>query len=187
VRFGGSRPAYLAALRDKRASVAVARDIIADQLRRAAIAVKRRIKAPTASEIALYYGLYGDLPARRVKTDARPSWLGGKRRGFALVPPAPERMLTLPTDLSTSVVTTKGPITVTALDDVLPLAAIPLSVSSAAVRAALEAQARMQAFSSWSVLVQGRTLGRALCTGDVLPAVTTVDLASYLPFLALDA
>ena len=86
-----------------------------------------------------------------------------------------------------ALVTTNGPVEVTALDEVLPLGAVPLSLALPAVRAALTAQGRLQAVETWSVGAQSRALSRILCVGDVLPASATVDLTSFLPFLALDA
>jgi len=187
VRFGGSRASYLSALRTRGASLPVARAVIADQLRRQDIARKRQVEAPTAAEVSLYHTLYGVLPVRQVRADSAASWLGGRRRGFTLVPPGPLQLLTLPTALSVSLVTTNGPVRVTALDEVLPLGAVPLSLARPAVRAALTAQARLQAVETWSVGAQSRALSRVLCVGDVLPGAATVDLAAYLPFLALDA
>jgi hypothetical protein len=187
VRFGGSRASYLSAVRAKGASLSVARAIIADQLRRQDIARKRQVDVPTGAEVSLYHTLYGVLPVRQVRADDAASWLGGRRRGFTLVPPGPLQLLTLPTALSASLVTTNGPVRVTALDEVLPLGAVPLSLARPAVRAALTAQARLQAVETWSVAAQSRALNRALCVGDVLPGSATVDLAVYLPFLALDA
>jgi hypothetical protein len=187
VRFRGSRTAYLSALRAKGASLTVARAIIADQLRRQDIARKRKVDAPTGGQISLYHSLYGVLPVRQVRADDVASWLGGRRRGFTLVPPGPLQLLTLPTALSASLVTTNGPVRVTALDEVLPLGAVPLPLARPAIRAALTAQARLQAVETWSVGAQSRALSRILCVGDVLPGAATVDLAAYLPFLALDA
>jgi len=187
VRFRGSRTSYLSAVRAKGASISVARAIIADQLRRQDIARKRRVETPTGAEVSLYHTLYGVLPVRQVRADTAASWLGGRRRGFTLVPPGPLQLLTLPTALSASLVTPNGRVRVTALDEVLPLGAVPLSLARPAVRAALTAQARLQAVETWSVGVQSRALSRALCVGDVLPVAVTVDLAAYLPFLALDA
>ena len=91
VRFHGRRSAYASALRARHASVTLAREVIADQLRRRAIARGLRIEAPTSAQVALYYRLYSMLPVRQVRADRSPTWLGGRRRGFALVPPGPER------------------------------------------------------------------------------------------------
>ena len=187
VRFGGSRSAYLSALRSRGASLPVARAIIADQLRRQDIAKRRDVQPPSSAEISLYHSLYGALPVRQVRADSTASWLGGRRKGFALVPPGPLQLLTMPSARWRALVTTNGAVKVAALDEVLPLGAVPLALARPAVRAALTAQGRLQAVETWSVGAQSRALSRILCVGDVLPASATVDLSSYLPFLALDA
>jgi hypothetical protein len=187
VRFGGSRSRYLSALRARGASLGVGRAVITDQLRRQDIAKKRQAEPPTAAEVSLYHSLYGALPVRQVRTDSTAPWLGGRRRGFTLVPPGPLQLLTLPTARAAAVVTTNGPVRITALDELLPLGAVPLSLARPAVRAALIAQGRLQAVETWSVGGQSRALSRILCVGDVLPAAATVDLSAFLPFLALDA
>jgi hypothetical protein len=186
VRFGGSRSSYLAALRVKHASVAIARGVIADEIRRQEIAKRLRVATSTSAQVALYHDLYGALPVRQIRADPAPSWLGGRRRGFALVPPGPNVLLSLPNDVSARVITWEGPVVVTALEDALPLAVVSVSSSASAVRAALTAQARVQAYQAWTTRAQGNALNRVRCLGDVLPAAATVDLASYLPFLALD-
>ena len=187
VRFGGSRASYESALRAKRASVAIARGIIADQLRREDIARRLRVPAPTSAEVALYHSLYGTLPVRQIRANPAPSWLGGKRRGFALVPPGPDVILGLPNAVSARVVTGEGSVTVTPLEESLPLGVVPLPVAASAVRAALTVQARVQAFQAWTTRAQGNALNRIRCVGDALPVAASVDLASYLPFLALNA
>jgi hypothetical protein len=184
-RFGGSRAAYESALRAKRASVTLARGIIADQIRRQNVGRTLRVTAPAADEIAEYHALYGGLPVRQVRASPAPSWLGRKRTGFALVPPGPAELLVLTTDLPRTIVTSEGRIRITALDEALPLGVVPLAMAYDAVRAALTAQARVQAVEIWSVRAQGKALSRIRCLGDVLPAAATVDLTSYLPFLAL--
>jgi len=75
---------------------------------------------------------------------------------------------------------------VTPLEESLPLGVVPLPVAGPAVRAALTAQARVQAFQAWTTRAQGNALNRIRCLGDVLPAVASVDLVAYLPFLALE-
>jgi hypothetical protein len=185
-RFGGSRTAYESALDARHATVSVSRSIIADELRREDVGHKLRVEAPTTAELALYYSLYGGLPLRKVRTTAAPSWLGQKRQGLALVPPGPAELLGLVTNVPTTIVTTDGPMAITALDEVLPLGVVPFSMARGAVRAALTAQARVRAVEAWSVRAQGRALSRIRCLGDVLPAAATVDLASYVPFLALE-
>jgi hypothetical protein len=54
-----------------------------------------------------------------------------------------------------------------------------------AVRLALTAHAREQAFTGWSLARQRSALARIACAHDELPQVDAVDLTDYLPFLAL--
>lgn len=186
-RFGGSRSAYVAAIRAKRGTLVIARAIIADQLRRQSIARALAVAAPTSAQIATFHALYADLPLRRVKADPGPSWLGGRRQGLALVPPGPSQLLQLATGRAAGVLTSEGRFTVTALDEPVPLGVVPLSAARGAVRAALLAYARADAFGGWTMRAQARAQSRAACLGDAMPAVAAVDLASYLPFLTLEA
>jgi len=187
VRFRGSRNAYLAALAQSRATLAVARGIIADQLRRAQIAGSLSVPAPTGAQIAAFYQGYSQLPVRRVRAAPAPSWLSGRRVGFALVPPGPGLLAALPTGLAASVVTSEGVFAVTPLEEALPLGAVPLAAARAAVRAALLSFARAEAFDAWTAAAQEKALARTVCLRDELPAVASVDLAAYLPVVGLDA
>jgi hypothetical protein len=186
-RFAGSRSAYLSALGSERAGAAIARAIIADQLRRQAISRRLAVPSPTAAQIATFHALYPALPVRRVKASPGPSWLGGKRSGLALVPPGPTQLLTLPTARTASLLTSEGRFSVTPLEPAVPLGAVSLSAAQGAVRSALLAYARADAFAGWTMKAQARAQSRAVCIADALPAVAAVDLASYLPFLALEA
>ena len=182
VRFGGSRSRYLSALRARGASLAVARAIIADQLRRQDIAKRRDVPvAYVGRDLAL------PLPLWRAAREA-----GASRQHRVVARRQAPRVHARPAGAAAAadaararsrraLVTTNGPVKVTALDEVLPLGAVPLSLARPAVRAALTAQGRLQAVETWSVGAQSRALSRILCVGDVLPASATVDLSSYLP------
>ena len=67
----------------------------------------------------------------------------------------------------------------------MPLGATSLAQARPAIRAALVAAAKQNAFQSWSVRQQKRGLKEAVCRRDELPQVDSVDLTSFLPFLAL--
>ncbi len=185
-RFRGSRAAYLAALQAGRATLAVARGVIADQLRRADIAASLAVSPPADTEVVSFYQSYPDRPLRRVQAAPAPSWLGGRRVGFALVPPGPSVLAALPTGRPSQVATSEGVVAVTPLEPPLPLGAVPLRMARPAVRAALLVFARMQAVQAWTVAAQQKALARLVCLRDELPAVAAVDLSSYLPALALD-
>jgi len=185
LRFHGSRAAYLRALRARRATLAVARGVLADSLRRARIAHSLRVAAPTTAQVALFYLAYPGELVRLVRADAPVSWLGGRKRGFALVPPAPPEVLKARVGVPTPVLVADGPLTVTAVEQPLPLEALPLATATPAIRAALLAYARADAFDAWTLREQSSALNRTICLRDDLPDVGAVDLVSYLPFLAL--
>ena len=185
LRFGGSRPAYLAALRAANATVAVARGVIADGLRRGQIASELDVAAPTEAQVQEFYNGYPATPARRVTATPRPSWLPG-RTGFVLFPPGPLRVLDLPTGVRSSLVTSEGRFDVTPVEPTLPIGAVTLDLVRPAVRAALASFARADAFDAWTVAAQERALRRILCSRDAVPPVGSIDLTTYLPFLAPD-
>jgi hypothetical protein len=186
LRFGGSRPAYLAALRAAHATVAMARGVIADGLRRAQIASNLPVTAPTAAQIEAFYAAYPDTPVRRLTVTPAPAWLP-LGSGFVLFPPAPSQVLEIPAGVGASVVTGEGSFQVTPGDPSVPLGAVPLETARSAIRTALTAFARADAFEAWTVAAQERALNRISCSRDALPPVGAVDLSAYLPFLAPDA
>jgi hypothetical protein len=185
--FAGSRTAYTAALREAGASLTVGREVIGDVLRRAEIARRLTVPSPTEAQVAAFYAAFPSTPVRRVRVEPAPSWLEGRAQGFALFPPAPAHVLGLPSTIPAEVVTSDGSYRITPLDQSLPLGAVPLSLARPAIRAALTAFARADALDAWTVVAQEQALRRTTCTADRLPLVGSVDLSTYLPFLALDA
>ena len=185
LRFHGSRAAYLRALRARRASPTLARGVLADTLRRGRIERSLHVPSPTAAEIALFYVAYPGELVRLVRSDTATAWLGGRKQGFALVPPAPPEVLKARLRVPTSILAASGPLMVTPVDQPLPLETLPLVTATPAIRAALAAYARADAFDAWTLSQQSSALNRATCLRDDLPSVGAVDLSSYLPFLAL--
>jgi len=183
--FGGSRAAYVDALRQAHASVPVARGVIGDELRRTQVARTLSGGIPTADQIQTFYESYPDLSVRLVQSKPLPSWLGAKPKGFAISEVAPDRIFDLRTGKPAVVRTTEGTFRVKALDASLPLGAVPLGKATAAIRAALQAFARGEAFENWTVGKQRYVLNSAVCARDDLPQPSAVDLTSYLPFLRL--
>ncbi len=183
--FGGSRGAYVSALRQAHASVAIARGILGDELRRAKVEATLPASAPAAADIQTFYSSYPDLQVRLVSAKPAPQWLGGKARGLALSEVAPDRVFSLTTGRAEVVRTSDGAFTVRTLGDALPLGAVPLGQVKPAITAALQAFARGAAFERWTVAKQRSALNDALCARDDLPQPGAVDLASYVPFLRL--
>jgi hypothetical protein len=186
LRFGGSRPAYIAALRSANATVAVARGVIADGLRRAEIASELAVPTPTETQVQMFYDSYPATPVRRVTVTPAPSWLPASA-GFVLFPPGPAQLLGMRTGVRSSLVTGEGSFEATAVEPSLPLGAVPFELARSAVRVALRSFARADAFEAWTVGAQQRALNRTSCLRDALPTVGSVDLWAYLPFLAPDA
>jgi hypothetical protein len=183
--FGGSRSAYLAALRKAHASVDIARGVLGDQLRRAKLEATLSAGNPSASEVKTFYASYPDLLVRMVKATPTPAWLGNKAQGLALDEVAPNRLFELATGKSVTVRTSDGSFTVKTLADALPLGAVPFGQAKPTIAAALRSFARGSAFEQWSVAQQRAALNTAICARDDLPQPAAVDLTSYLPFLRL--
>jgi hypothetical protein len=183
--FGGSRAAYVAALQDAHASVPVARGVLGDELRRARVAGSLPGGSPTAEQIQTFYESYPDLSVRLVQSKPLPSWLGAQAKGFAISEVAPDRIFDLQTGKAASVRTSEGVFQVKPLDAPLPLGAVPLGKATPAIKAALRAFARGDAFESWTVGKQRFVLNTAICARDDLPQPSAADLTTYLPFLRL--
>ena len=113
--FHGSRAAYRAALRQAHTSVSVARDVLADELRRALLAGRRHVGAPKSGDVSAFYADYPDLLVRRVKVSPSPPWLGGHGRGYALSKAAPEQLFTMGTGKKANIETLLGTYKVHAL------------------------------------------------------------------------
>jgi hypothetical protein len=184
-RFGGSRAAYLAAIADARTNLSVARGIIGDELRRARIQSKFRVRGPSPREIADFHETYGDLQARLVQAKSSASWLGGRRSGYAVESAAPPRLMSLSSGRWSSVWSTLGTVQVRPLGPPLPLGTLPLSTAREAIRAALMAQAREDRYPTWLADAQQAAFPEAICWRDQMPETGEVDLTNYLPFLAL--
>jgi hypothetical protein len=184
-RFGGSRSAYRAALSQAKASLAVARGVIADELRRARISASFRVAGPPSDAIAEFQQTYGDLKARLVQTGGRASWLGGRKLGYAVESNAPGALMSVPSGRWTSVWSTSGAVRVRPLGPPVALGSVPLDRLRASIRAALMAQQREANYPTWIAARQSRSFDQAVCWRDELPAVGIADLTDYLPFLTL--
>jgi hypothetical protein len=182
--FGGNRGAYIAALARARANVAVARAVLADQLRRRKIGARLRVGV-SSTAIGSFYSTYGDLLVRTV--EARPGtwWLGGRRVGVAISSYAPQRVFEVATGSRARVRSLTGVVHIRALDDPRPLAALSLPQARSAIRTVLVSHARSEAVVRWSAVRQQALLDQATCRRDDLPQPGSVDLAAYLPFLEL--
>jgi hypothetical protein len=182
--FGGSRSAYLAALKQAGATVAIARGVLGDELRRAAVEDTLSTAAASAPQIETFYESYPDLQVRLVQAKPRPSWLPAAK-GFALSQVAPDTIFTLGRGTTRAIRTSEGEFAVKILNESQTLGAVPLSKVSSTIAAALREFARGEAFDKWTVGKQRYILNLALCKGDDLPQPSAVDLTQFLPFLRL--
>jgi len=183
--FHGRRSAYLAALQRAHVSLALARSLLADELRRAQLEQGRFAPPPTASEVAAFYAAYGNLLVRLVRVSPRPPWLGGTR-GFALQEAAPQQLFTLPAGRKARLGTLLGVFSVEPLGPPAPLGAWPLSSVRPAIVAALRGFERAQAFERWTIARQNAALAQTICRHDRLPQPAAIDLGEYLPFLRIE-
>ena len=183
-RFDGSSADYRGALARAGATVAIARGILSDELRRALISETLHIRTPSAAEIATFYESYPGLLARPVSAKPAPAWLGWRVRGLALDSIAPESVFKLPVGLTATVLTVDGSYRVRPGGDARPLGTMPLSVVTPAIRAALTSFARGAAYGSWTIARQNAALATTICASDDLPATGSVELEDFLPFLS---
>jgi hypothetical protein len=187
-RFRGSRAAYRRALARGRASQALARELIADELRQQRMGRRFRVGSPTAEQITSYYESVADTPARIVEVKPRAWWLGNRREGLAIASLAPPQVFGIPVgEKWIRARTADGLVKLRSEDDAFPLGTYPLSVARPTIVAALKEIQRRQVFERWFSRPLNDGLDRLRCANDELPAIAVVDLTTYLPFLALTA
>ena len=184
-RFGGSGAAYRGALARAGATPAIARGVIADELRQARIARHIRVASPSGAEIAQYQSTYSESRARLVSATPAPSWLNHRGRGVAIDGMAPAPVFRISGSRAVTLHTSEGVFHVRALSPTAPLGAFSLPEASAAIRAALGRIAQDQAFDTWLMRRESSALSSTTCRRDWLPSVGTLELTSELPFLAL--
>jgi hypothetical protein len=183
-RFSGSGKAYRTALARDHVSPALARGIIADQLRRARVARNLKVPRPTAAQIRMFYDSYPDLLVRLVSAEPTPSWLGGQTKGYVLDAVAPSSVFGLASKAERTLQTLEGSYTVRALGDAQPLGTMPLAVVSSAIRAALTSFAQGEKFEQWTTREQSAALTTTTCRADDLPVPAPVELETFVPFLS---
>jgi hypothetical protein len=179
--FGGSRAAYNAALARAKATPALARLILADELRRRAVEATLRTPPPTGAQLQAWYATYDATLTRPVRTSKPVPWLGNAKTGLAILGVAPGRLLTL---TAGSQVTIDG-VQVTALGEAAPLGSFPYAQAAPAIRKAFVDQLKSSAFATWSRRRQNQSLGSLTCQRDQQPQPEAVDLTEWLPYLSL--
>jgi hypothetical protein len=187
LHFHGSRGAYVAAVQHDRATVAIARGVIADELRRSLIQARLHVAGPSADEIQSYYDTYAAAPVRLLQVKPAAPWLANSKRGFALGAVAPPRVFTLRNGQKATLRTMTGVFKVKALGPTVDLAELPLAKAHKPIVTALVSLARDTAYQNWLLEREKAAQAQTLCWRDQLPAVEVVPLTDYLPYLALDS
>jgi hypothetical protein len=185
LRFGGSYARYRQALTRAGATQTLARAVISDELRRMALRSGFKVGPPTSSEIASFYESYGDMLVRQVRATPAAPWLSGETTGYAMQSLAPEAVFTQQAGVTRQVSTPLATVKVTALGPAVQLGTLPLSKIQPSVVAVLKAFAQGEAFTDWSLRQQSAGLSRTTCLKDAMPFPNSVELVSYLPFLAI--
>jgi hypothetical protein len=170
-RFGGKRAAYAAALAQAKVTTGLAREILADELRREAVERTLRFPAPSAGQVHGWLDTHASLPARAVR-------IGG-RLSLALAPS--DRVFALAPGKSALIDGTK----VTAVGEAAPLATFPASLAAPAARVRLLRELADGAFSTWLRRRENQSLQSLACQHDQAPQPDAVDLTDWAPFLAL--
>jgi hypothetical protein len=183
-RFG-SAAAYRGALAQARATLAVGRAIIGDELRRQEIVDRLSIPRPTSVDVARFRVTHALVPARAVTVTPAPSWLP-EGTGIALATTAPERVFLLPTRRSATIRTAEGVFTVRPLGRVDSLGALSLADARPPIVRELAAQRRADAYAEWTIRRQKGAESRLVCSRDRLPELGVVTLSSFAPFLSLN-
>jgi hypothetical protein len=184
-RFHGSWTAYGAALSAAHANRELARAVLADELRRAAIESTLPAGRPSDANVSMFYSSYPDLLVRRVTSRTPVPWLDGARRGYALSQIAPVEVFTATAGRSALLRTPLGSYRVTPVGDAVPLGLLPLGAVRPAIVGAIRSFARGAAYERWTTIHQKDTLASAICAHDDLPQPGVIDLTTYLPFLSV--
>jgi len=183
-RFGGSASAYRSALAETGASVAVARGIVGDELRRAEIQERLATVRPSSADLARFRTTFAGAPARRLVVSPAPSWLP-EGTGLALATSAPRAVFEIATRRSTPLRTAEGEFTVRALEDGTLLGAVPLAEARTAIVRELVSERRADAYVTWAIRRQKAAESLLVCERDRLPGHGVVSLSSFAPFLSI--
>jgi hypothetical protein len=183
-RFGGSRPAYRRALAGLHASVAVARGIIGDELRRVEILEGLPTARPTSVDIVRFRATFARVLARPLVASPAPSWLP-EGTGLAIATSAPEAVFRIRSRRWSRIRTAEGVYRVRALEASDALAATSLPVARPAIRRELQRERRADAYGEWTIRQQGAAERRLVCERDRMPAFGVVTLSSFVPFLSV--
>jgi hypothetical protein len=182
--FGGSRAAYLVALSQAHLSLADARALLADEIRRAKLEQKQKVGAPKTADVSRFYEAYPQLLVRRVHVSPAAPWLGGAQDGYSVSGTAPAGVFTVRSGRTSTIETLLGAYKVRPAGAPVTLGSLPIGKVHGAIATSLESAARARAFERWTIGEQRRALDVASCRADELPEPAATDVAQFVPFLA---
>jgi hypothetical protein len=182
-RFGGSNAAYRSALAEAGASVAVARGIVGDELRRQDIVSDLPFAPPTSVEVARFRVTFAPVLTRRLVVSPAPSWLPDGA-GLAVATSAPEAVFRIASRRWVRIRTVEGVFRVRALENPVALGAVSLSDARPAIVRELQNGRRTEAYGAWTIRRQKAAETRLACERDRMPELGVVTLASFAPFLS---
>ena len=182
-RFGGSVPAYRAALLAAHVTLADARAIIADRLGRERVEERFQPRPPSAANIAAFLSTYAGTLVRLVQVSPRAPWLGDLDRGLAVETLAPIQLFRLGTNRTATLDTIDGRFVVRTLAAPLPVLALPRAQAVGVAKSVLDRFARDDVFQSWLQGRENTLLASAVCARDQVPTEADVDLSVWVPFL----
>ncbi|MEX0851587.1 MAG: hypothetical protein WD015_08770 [Gaiellaceae bacterium] len=183
-RFSGSSAAYRSAVAESGASLAVARGILGDELRRFEILSRLPATRPTTADVARFRTTYAPVLARRVTVSPAPSWLP-EGTGLALATSAPEGVFRAATGRVVKLRTAEGVFTVRAVEGTTALGAVSIEIARPAITRELRSERRADAYAAWTIRRQKAAESRLVCERDRLPELGVVTLSSFAPFLSL--
>jgi hypothetical protein len=183
-RFGGSGASYRATLAEAGASLAVARGILGDELRRAEIQAGLATQRPSRADVDRFRVTFAGVAARMVVVSPAPSWLP-EGTGLSLATSAPRAVFEAATRRSFKLRTAEGVLTVRALEHTTALGAVAPGVARGAILRELTGERRAEAYAAWTIRQQKGAESRLVCERDRLPQRGVVSLSSFAPFLSL--
>jgi hypothetical protein len=183
-RYGGSTPAFRAAVSRSGASLAVARSIVGDELRRQEILDALTAAGVTSADVARFRATYAPVLARRLEVAPAPRWLP-EGEGVALATSAPEAVFRVRTGRRARIRTAEGTFTIRPLEDTTALGALSARESRSAVVRELRVARRADAYAAWTIRAQKAAESRMVCERDRLPELGVVTLSSFVPVLSL--
>lgn len=183
-RFKGSSSAYHSALAEARASLTVARGILADELRWAEIVSRLSLPRISSGDVTRFRSTFAPVLAREITVSPAPSWLP-EGRGVALATSAPLAVFGVATARRTTIRTAEGTFVVEALAPTTALGAVPGELARTAVTRELRAERRADAYAAWTIRMQKAAASKLVCERDRLPEPGVVSLSAFTPFLSL--